>query len=180
MSSAPLWAVGLAAGVSLALGGLLVRRRPEWTIEQRCLLFVLPGFGLLLLALCLGVVALMPFGDWNGARLSSSALLFHGYRLYYGPDEGPAMPTVYGPVSFLFFLPALLLRSLTGAILAAGLLNVMAIVAPLLVLHWEHIRYVLYIIYTGKNISDRSYTLYTRETHQIGLKHYIHGEEHIR
>ena len=140
MSSAPLWAVGLAAGVSLALGGLLVRRRPEWTIEQRCLLFVLPGFGLLLLALCLGVVALMPFGDWNGARLSSSALLFHGYRLYYGPDEGPAMPTVYGPVSFLFFLPALLLRSLTGAILAAGLLNVMAIVAPLLVLHWPAVR----------------------------------------
>lgn len=86
-----------------------------------------------LLALC--AIVQIPFLDWSGARLASSASLLHGYRLYYGADAGPAMPTVYGPVSMLLYLPALLSKSITGALLIAGATNVLAMLLPLAWLH---------------------------------------------
>jgi hypothetical protein len=95
----------------------------------------LTGLLLLLVLLALAAVAEMPFSDWSGARLASSASLLYGYRLYYGAEEGPALATLYGPVSMLLYLPSLLSRSVTGAVLLAGSVNVACMLLPLLVLH---------------------------------------------
>src|SRR5262245_54414126 len=61
--------------------------------------------------------------EWNGCRLAPTVALTHGYALYYPPNEGPVLDTIYGPVAALAYLPATMFRSPTGAILAGAALN---------------------------------------------------------
>ncbi len=80
-------------------------------------------------------IGLMPHWDWNGARVVPSVALAAGYDLYYGPDHGPIMSTLYGPVKALCYLPAAWASTPTAAIMIAGTLNVGFILLPLGLIH---------------------------------------------
>src|SRR5437867_2712854 len=61
------------------------------------------------------VVAGAPAIDWNGARLAPTFALAHGYALYYPATSGPILNMVYGPLTPVAFLPAVLFGSPTAA-----------------------------------------------------------------
>lgn len=59
------------------------------------------------------------YSPWNGSRLAPTFALSYGYRLYYGPDSGPILNTIYGPIAWLAYAPALLGRGSTSVLLIA-------------------------------------------------------------
>jgi hypothetical protein len=89
-----------------------------------------------------GVVALvlvgrvLPAGTnmWNGARLTPSAALLKGFRLYPAPEEGPVSGHIYGPVSPLCYLPAAALPSPRAALVAASLSSALFLFGPVVLL----------------------------------------------
>jgi len=54
---------------------------------------------------------------WAAARLTPLISLFHGYELYSGPDGGPLLDTIYGPLAYLPFAPAALAETPTNVVL---------------------------------------------------------------
>ncbi len=90
-------------------------------------------------AVCvLGHIAGSPRVDYNGARLAPSFALLSGYLPYYPMDHGPILSTMYGPVTFLFYLPCgLFYRHVTLAIMAGSLLSLAAFVLPVAVILWR-------------------------------------------
>jgi hypothetical protein len=56
-------------------------------------------------------------------RLAPTFALTHGYHVYYPPDSGPVLSTIYGPVTVLAYLPATLAATPTNAILIGTLLT---------------------------------------------------------
>ncbi|WP_406701226.1 hypothetical protein V5E97_27115 [Singulisphaera sp. Ch08] len=67
---------------------------------------------------------------WNGARLAPAMGLLHGYRLYYPATEGPINGWIYGPVSSVAYLPAVLLGDAGVKILVARGLSLVYYYAP--------------------------------------------------
>ncbi len=65
-------------------------------------------------------------------RLAPSFAIVHGYHLYYPPDHGPVLSTIYGPVTALFYLPATLGSSPHVAFLIAALLTLITFYAATL------------------------------------------------
>lgn len=99
--------------------------------DRAATLSLLPAiFSLLLLAetVVLGMVRF----DWNAARLMPTFAFAYGYPLYSSELDGPILSSVYGPVSAFAFLPATLFRTPTLAILAAGALEILYVLGPLL------------------------------------------------
>ena len=87
-----------------------------------------------LLVLLAAVVATVPHRTWSAARLAPTAALVHGFAPYAPAGAGAVLSSLYGPASVLYFLPAFLLEGLTPRLLAAGVLNVLALLVPFLVL----------------------------------------------
>jgi hypothetical protein len=56
-------------------------------------------------------------------RLAPTFAMIHGYQVYYPPDAGPALSTLYGPVTFLTYLPVTFASTPTAAILIGTLLT---------------------------------------------------------
>jgi hypothetical protein len=54
-------------------------------------------------------------------RLAPTFALTHAYHVYYPPESGPVLSTLYGPVTALTYLPATLASTPTGAILIGTL-----------------------------------------------------------
>jgi hypothetical protein len=78
---------------------------------------VAPGGLICFLGLLSAISALLGFGlaisqapsiIENDHRLAPTFAVAHGYRLYYGPDQGPVLSTIYGPITALAYTPALL------------------------------------------------------------------------
>jgi hypothetical protein len=44
-------------------------------------------------------------GLQNASRLGTAASILHGYKVYYMPNEGPVLSSVYPPIAYLFYLP---------------------------------------------------------------------------
>lgn len=132
---ASLFALFLFAG-GLGLH-LAFRRFKGESLESRFLLGAMPLLLFLVLALLVRTVALMPGRDWNACRVAPSVALAYGYTLYYGPDEGPILNTLYAPVTAVAFLPAALGKDPTTAILIAGTINVAFMALPLFLLLWK-------------------------------------------
>ncbi len=84
------------------------------------------------------MVLRLPYRTWSTVRFAWGAGLRHGYDLYYGPNEGPVLASVYGPVGPLTRLPALLVGEITGTILVAGVINgLMAVLPVLALMRWR-------------------------------------------
>jgi hypothetical protein len=83
------------------------------------------------------VLALCPFVFWSvikhlpayleaDHRLAPTFALVHGYGVYYPPDSGPVLSTLYGPVTHPFYVPVTFAAAPSMAILFGTLLTVTA------------------------------------------------------
>jgi len=57
-------------------------------------------------------------------------MLWHGPTPYLGLTDGPLTTWTYGPVPLLLNLPALLAENMTGALLIAGIINLLTAIVP--------------------------------------------------
>ena len=60
-------------------------------------------------------------------RLAPTFALTHRYSVYYPPESGPALSTLYGPVTILAYLPATLASTPTNAILIGTILTLLVV-----------------------------------------------------
>ncbi|MCP4657179.1 MAG: hypothetical protein GY856_17360 [bacterium] len=116
-------------------GVRLERRFADGWILHRIAAALIPLALFLVLLVYLAKIGRMPYQDWNAARVAPSVALASGYDLYYGPESGPVMSTLYGPVKALLYLPAAFASTPTTAIAIAGILNVVIILLPLLLVN---------------------------------------------
>lgn len=95
--------------------------------------------GLTVLFLVLGVLwlwlALCRFtgSAWNDIRLVPAFMFAHGEPIYPAPGTGVISTWMYGPVPLALLWPATLMPSISGALLAAGGLNIALAVGTLIV-----------------------------------------------
>lgn len=75
------------------------------------------------------------FYNLNWIRLQKTFAMAYGYPLYYGPDSGPVLGTMYPPVSVLAYLPAAYFSSPFFAMRASETLNIVTFFLPVLWLH---------------------------------------------
>src|SRR5262245_26516259 len=95
---------------SVGAGAQLYRVSAGRPIWERLGIAVLPFLGCMVVWHWVVNIAFSSMaGFWNGARLAPAMGLVHGYRLYYPATEGPINGWIYGPVSSLAYLPAVLL-----------------------------------------------------------------------
>ncbi len=124
------YATGLV--VSLLIGlGLVYSKRPGRSIDAM-LLVLAPVFAYILGGVAFFFIIRSPWQDWNACRLAPTISLFHGYRLYNGPNNGPIYNTIYPPISYLTYLPAGLFRVPSSAIMMAEVINLAMIFVPML------------------------------------------------
>jgi hypothetical protein len=70
-------------------------------------------------------------------RLAPSAALLDGYHPYYPPETGPALSTIYGPVTIWTYVPAVIfLHTPSNAVRAGVLINMLLYYLPLIFLCW--------------------------------------------
>jgi hypothetical protein len=84
------------------------------------ILLILPILGSILQTI-LGKILQSPFwGDgWGAARLSPTFAMLFGYSLYAPIDDGAVLNTVYAPLTYLVYLPAVLFSDISSAIIVA-------------------------------------------------------------
>ncbi|HET7538136.1 MAG TPA: hypothetical protein VFJ90_16870 [Candidatus Didemnitutus sp.] len=111
-------------------------RGPSLTRLER---WWLAGIGLPLLALFWSALCTAPGIPWNAGRLATSFALARGLPIYALRSSGAQLGWAYGPVYPLWFLPAGLTDNPTMGLMIAGVLNAVAMVAPL----WIALRGVL-------------------------------------
>ena len=70
------------------------------------------------------------FNNWNSARLARTFAPLYGYSLYYGPDSGPRIGTLYGPIGSLAYLPAAIFRHPVPALLTAEFIAILFFFGP--------------------------------------------------
>ena len=86
---------------------------------------------IVLLITVIGVVWAAPMNEWNDGYLAPTfAMLSPKYRLYTSPEQGPVLSTIYPPIGFLAYLPAVLAPNPSAAILIAATLSVFIYIAP--------------------------------------------------
>jgi hypothetical protein len=79
-------------------------------------------------------LCLMPLVQWNPARLAPSFALVRGLPIYALRDSGAQLGWFYGPGFPLWYAPVALLDNPTCALLAAGLLNILTWLGPVVLL----------------------------------------------
>ena len=124
------YAAGLVLSLLIGLG-LVVSKRPGRSIDVM-LLVLAPVFAYILGGAAFFAMIGSPWQDWNAGRLAPTVSLFHGYRLYHGPNNGPIYNTIYPPISYLTYLPAGLFHVPSSAIMAAEAINLLMIFVPML------------------------------------------------
>ena len=124
----------LTVGVYLAFGP----RFRAGDVLERVLLVFLPGLAFLMVALSLDFVLTSPSSPWNDLRLAPTAALLRGYSLYYLPGEGPMLGHIYGPVSPLVYMPALMFSTPSAAIRAGVILSILLYLMPIMLMLRNH------------------------------------------
>ncbi|MBU1062473.1 MAG: hypothetical protein KJ952_07145, partial [Candidatus Omnitrophica bacterium] len=77
-----------------------------------------------------------PFDFWNSAHLAWASSITYGYKLYYGPGEGPVLCTMYGPFLALAYLPAIIAKLPTIKIIIASFISTCFYFLPIFWLLW--------------------------------------------
>ncbi len=90
--------------------------------------------GPVLFVLLAGVIAHMTQREWSGARIAPSAAFLDGLTVYAPEEEGAVLSSLYGPMSVAYYLPACLLGGAMASLIAAGMMNVAALLVPLVAL----------------------------------------------
>lgn len=142
MNLVPLVLIFVACFIaSLALARWLFQQLATWELLDRLMAASTPIVILILSGLFLREFVSSPFRDQNSPLLTPSIAMLYGYNLYYPPDRGPALDTMYGPVNYLAYSPAALGNNPTIAILLGELITILFYFLPVLWLHiGEHLR----------------------------------------
>jgi len=98
---------------------------------DRLLAVLTPMGAVVVLIRLFEVIAGGPTLDFNGFRLAPAIALARGYNIFPGPDEGPLLDFMYGPMFPVAYTPAALAGSPTGAIWIGILLSFLFAVIPL-------------------------------------------------
>lgn len=77
-----------------------------------------------------------PFWNYNGSRLMPSFAVARGIDYYVLPHQGPLYCSLYGPLISLVYLPATLLSSPNGAVLAGSLITALLCFSAAAFLHF--------------------------------------------
>lgn len=126
---------------SIALARWVFQQLATWERLDRLMAASTPVLILILGGLILREFVSSPFRDQNAPLLTPSLAILYGYNLYYSPDNGPVLDTMYGPVNYLVYLPSALGNNPTFVILLGELITVLFYFLPILWLHIrEHIR----------------------------------------
>jgi hypothetical protein len=138
LALAVIFGIGLLA--SGAFGIFLYRRKSSWALENRWAVAALPSMIYLLLWRLSAVIVNTPFWDWNAIRVYPATSLARGYRLYYGPTDGPVLGEYYGPIKALLMLPTALAATPTGAVIIGAILGLVILVLPMVLIHLQGTR----------------------------------------
>lgn len=98
-------------------------------------LAVIPSTGVVILTLIFYKILWSVFDEQNWIRLKNTFLIASGHQLYYGPHEGPVLTTIYGPLSALVYLPAVLFSNPQFSLLAGVSIAILLYFAPAVWLH---------------------------------------------
>lgn len=85
----------------------------------------------------------------NDYRLAPTFAVFKGYKLYYGPQEGPVLSTIYGPITTLAYAPVLFSSTPMMAVRLATILSLAFLFAPMVLFFSEGRRHLGLPIYAG-------------------------------
>jgi hypothetical protein len=103
------------------------------TRQARIALGIASALGAIVVILMIAAaLARLPNDHWSASRLAPTVSMFNGYRLYYGPGEGPVLVRMYGPVPWLIYAPAALMPAPTPAMFAAAAINLLCFTLPAL------------------------------------------------
>jgi uncharacterized membrane protein len=82
-----------------------------------------------------------PYDRWDEARFAMTLAISQGIPLYSPPDQGAQLPTIYGPVAPLVYLPATLATRPDVAMVIAGVIAQACFFAPIAWLcFWPRVR----------------------------------------
>jgi hypothetical protein len=90
---------------------------------------------LAVIAQVLPPLSIIPESDVNASRVTPAVALAKGFPIYAGPDDGPVIDFMYGPMAAIAFLPAALASTPSGALLIAAIVNVLYFFVPMAWLH---------------------------------------------
>ena len=82
---------------------------------------------------CIGhVLFFAPRNDWNGVLMTPSLAILKGINIHAQPGEGPLIPSTYGPIFFLIFMPScIVFDSPTWIIISGALVNFLVGFVPI-------------------------------------------------
>jgi len=103
-----------------------------------------------LVGFCLAVFQ-APSIPENDHRLAPTFALARGYPLYCGPEQGPVLSTIYGPVTAITYMPSLLASTPMAAVRLATILSMILFFFPMFLVArkgegsfgWQRYAYVL-------------------------------------
>ena len=95
---------GLA--ISLAVGWVFIKLRPGPGRIDSLLLLITPASLFMLTSKWLMMLLTLDQVDWMSGRLAPTFALLRGHTLYYPADSGPIFNTIYPPMAYLVYLPA--------------------------------------------------------------------------
>jgi hypothetical protein len=103
--------------------------------------FIKPGIVISLCAwtavLIINKILYAPWDNWNAARLAPTFALARGYNPYAAFDHGPILSTIYTPLSYLAYLPAVFFREPLPAVRFGSFLSVLFALTPALLIHFQ-------------------------------------------
>jgi len=119
------------------LGVWLFQRFATWSWLDRLLAALSPIVFTVAGQLVISRLVISPLWKWwNSVRLAPTYALLKGYDLYTPADSGPVTGMIYGAVSALIYLPAMLAPSVTGVIIWGTVINAAVYFFPVL---WVHL-----------------------------------------
>lgn len=121
--------------VSLLVGAILFFRCSNRLPAERLSLLIAPAAIVVSLTLAAFHINSATDNPWSGARMIPAIGLFHGAKMYVGPDgPGAIMNTIYPPLSYLAYIPSALFANPTWSILIGSTISLLLYMAPALVL----------------------------------------------
>jgi hypothetical protein len=126
---APLLSFAVALLLVAALRGRLARMDGV----RRLIVLSAPAWGGIAIGLLVTGVIATPHLAWNSVRLAPTFAFVARHDLFTPLEKGWIFGSLYPPLSYLTYLPAVLAKSPTQALLLAGSVNVLLLCLPLAV-----------------------------------------------